>query len=76
MTSTSEIHASATIGQSSFDDHVDKAWIPNSWLQTHLVRHYESGCITSTFLSLKRDVYPNWRRAMEEEFDAVISNNT
>jgi hypothetical protein len=73
---TNEGRTSGTSGKSSSDDHAGEAGLPASGRQTHPISHLGAtlspvpSSVRATLINL------NWHHAMEEEFAALIANDT
>jgi hypothetical protein len=63
-------------GQLSSDDHTGKAGLLAFGRQTHPIDHFGVDLVVVPSSIHTAIVDPNWGRAMEEEFAALITNNT
>jgi hypothetical protein len=73
---TNEGRTGGTSGKSSSDDHAGKAGLPASGRQTHPISHL-SATLSPVPSSVRATlINPNWHHAIEEEFAALIANDT
>jgi hypothetical protein len=69
-----EGHTSGTSGQSSSDDHTGEAGLPTDRLTQSATSVPSLSPVPSSVCTTLADL--NWHRIMEEEFAALIVNNT
>jgi hypothetical protein len=69
-------HTGGTSGQPSSNDHTGVAGLPDTSQQTHTISHLVAATLSSAHLRPTAIADPSWRLAMEEEYDALITNKT